>query len=190
MKELPVITFESAQAWEQWLEANHTEDDGLWLKIAKKNSGHASVTYDEALQVALCFGWIDGQKNKFDAAYFLQKFTPRRARSPWSQRNVGYVAKLIEQGKMRESGIKEIERAKQDGRWDAAYGSQKNAAVPDDLQQELDLNPEAKAFFEQLNSVNRYAIIYRITTAKKPETRQKRLEKFMAMLIAGEKIYG
>jgi uncharacterized protein YdeI (YjbR/CyaY-like superfamily) len=189
MNDLPILLFESEQAWEQWLEGNHTGDQGIWLKIAKKESGKTSVSYDEALSVALCFGWIDGQKKKFDEAYWLQRFTPRRAKSPWSQRNVDIVTKLIEKGKMRASGLGEIERAKQDGRWDAAYASQSKAVVPEDLQQELDGNPEAKAFFEQLNSVNRYAIIYRITTAKKPETRQKRLEKYMAMLTAGEKLY-
>jgi uncharacterized protein YdeI (YjbR/CyaY-like superfamily) len=190
MKELPILLFESEQVWEQWLEANHTDDGGIWLKMAKKGSGITSVTYDEALQVALCYGWIDGQRKKFDDACFIQKFTPRRAKSPWSQRNVGFVEKLIEQGRMREPGLKEIERAKQDGRWDAAYGSQRNAVIPDDLQEQFDRHPEAKAFFEQLNSVNRFAIIYRLNDAKKPETRQKRLEKFVAMLIAGEKIYG
>ena len=189
MNDLPMLFFESEQAWERWLETNYMTDDGIWLKIAKKDSGQASVSYQEALHVALCFGWIDGQRKKFDDAYFLQKFTPRRPRSLWSKRNVEIATKLIEQGKMRESGLKEIERAKQDGRWDAAYASQSKAEVPDDLQQELELNPEAKAFFDQLNSVNRYAIIFRITTAKKPETRRKRLEKLIAMLKAGEKIY-
>ena len=187
--ELPIITFASAGEWEQWLEENASVSDGLWLKIAKKESGYASVNYHQALDVALCFGWIDGQKNKFDDAYFLQKFTPRRTKSPWSKINQDKVAVLIEQGKMREGGLKEIERAKADGRWAAAYESQSKMTVPDDLQAELDKNPAAQLFFDKLNSVNRYAILYRVTTAKKVETRQSRIEKFITMLNEGKKIY-
>lgn len=189
MPDLPIIPFASQQAWENWLEENHATSPGLWLKVAKKDSGHQSVTHLEALDVALCFGWIDGQRKKLDDQYFLQKFTPRRPKSVWSQVNREKVSQLIAQGKMREAGLKEIERAKADGRWDAAYASQSKIVIPDDLQAALDANPAAKAFFETLNSQNRYAILYRVTTAKKPETRQNRIQKFIAMLIAGEKIY-
>ncbi len=187
--DLPIILFESAEKWEQWLEENASISDGLWIKMAKKESGHASVNHSQALDVALCFGWIDGQRNKFDDEYFLQKFTPRRAKSPWSKINQNKVGLLIEQGKMRESGLREIERAKADGRWAAAYESQSKMSVPDDLQAALDKNPKAQSFFDQLNSVNRYAILYRVTTAKKAETRQQRIEKFIAMLNEGKKIY-
>ena len=189
MDDLPILFFETQQHWETWLEENHVVDQAIWLKIAKKNSGKPSVTYDEALKVALCFGWIDGQKQKFDEAYWLQRFTPRRPKSPWSQRNVDFVGELTEQGKMRPAGLEQVERAKADGRWDAAYSAQSRAVVPDDLQAELDRHPDAKAFFEQLTKANRYAIIYRITTAKKPETRRRRLDQYMTMLKNGEKLY-
>lgn len=189
MSAQPILFFESESAWEQWLEANHAASQGVWLKIAKKDSGHASVTYAEALNVALCFGWIDGQKNKFDERFWLQKFTPRRARSPWSRINREKAADLIAQGRMREAGLREIERAKDDGRWDAAYESQSRITVPEDFQALLAANPAAQAFFDQLDSANRFAILYRIASAKKEETRQKRMEQFLAMLLAGEKIH-
>jgi uncharacterized protein YdeI (YjbR/CyaY-like superfamily) len=189
MNELPITLFESEQAWEEWLEENHTRSQGLWLKIAKKESGQQSVSYQEALTVALCFGWIDGQKNKFDDAFWLQKFTPRRAKSPWSKINRDKATALIEQGRMRAAGLREVERAQQDGRWDAAYDSQSAIALPDDFQQALESNPEAKAFFETLNSANRYAILYRLQSAKKAETRQRRLESFIDMLNEKKKIY-
>jgi uncharacterized protein YdeI (YjbR/CyaY-like superfamily) len=188
-KDYPIITFESQAAWEKWLEENSDGSDGLWLKMAKKETGIPSVTYAEALDVALCFGWIDGQKNKFDDQYWLQKFTPRRPRSVWSVVNKGKVAALIEAGKMREGGLKEIERAKADGRWEAAYESQTKIKMPEDLQKALDENPTAKAFFETLNSANRYGILYQVTSAKKAETRQRRIEKFIGMLNANEKLY-
>lgn len=187
--ELPIIPFASQADFEHWLEANHATSAGLWLKIAKKESGHASVNYAQALDVALCFGWIDGQKNKFDAEYFLQKFTPRRPRSTWSKINQEKVAVLITNGKMREAGLREIERAKADGRWAAAYESQSRITVPDDFQALLNENPAAQRFFDQLNSANRYAILYRITSAKKPDTRKQRIEKFIAMLNEGKKIH-
>jgi uncharacterized protein YdeI (YjbR/CyaY-like superfamily) len=187
--ELPIMFFESEDAWAQWLEDNYATSQGLWLKIAKKGVDQPSVYYPEALNVALCYGWIDGQKGKFDDEYWLQKFTPRRAKSVWSRVNTDKVTELIAQGKMREPGLKEIERAKADGRWDAAYESQSKIVVPEDFQAALDANPEAKEFFEQLNSVNRYAILYRITTAKKPETRQKNIQKFIDMLKAREKLH-
>lgn len=189
MVDLPVLPFESEQAWEAWLEAHHADSQGVWLKIAKASSGQPTVTYQEALGVALCFGWIDGQKNKFDEQYWLQKFTPRRPKSIWSKINRDKIAILTEQGKMRPAGLREVQRAQQDGRWDAAYESQSSATIPEDLQKALDANPAAQAFFKTLNSVNRYAILHRIMTAKKPETRQQRIEKFIAMLSDGKKLY-
>lgn len=189
MPELPIIPFESEAAWEGWLEQNHASSPGLWLKIAKKGSGYESVDYAGALDVALCFGWIDGQKNKFDDEYWLQKFTPRRPRSKWSKINREKVERLIAEGRMREAGLAEIEAAKADGRWDAAYESQSKITVPDDLQAALDANPEAKAFFDTLNSANRYAILYRVDEAKRPETRQRRIDNFIDMLNKGEKLY-
>lgn len=189
MSDLPITLFESEQVWEEWLEENHTTSQGLWLKLGKNDSGHMSVTYQEALTVALCFGWIDGQKNKFDDQFWLQKFTPRRAKSVWSKINREKALTLIEQGKMREAGLREVERAQQDGRWEAAYDSQSRATVPDDFQRALDSNPEAKAFFETLNSANRYAILFRIQNAKKAETRQRHIDKFIVMLNDKQKLY-
>lgn len=182
----PTLSFDSEQAWEEWLAVNHSQADGLWLKIAKKASGIDSVTYDEALDVALCYGWIDGQKKKFDDQYWLQKFTPRRKNSPWSQRNRDLVAALIDAGRMRESGQAEIDRAKGDGRWEAAYPRASTIEVPDDLQAALDQNPAAKAFFATLKSADRYAVLYRVTTAKRAETRQKRIAQFVEKLSKGE----
>jgi uncharacterized protein YdeI (YjbR/CyaY-like superfamily) len=189
MNDLPVISFESEHAWEAWLETQHATAQGVWLKIAKKHTGKASVSYQEALTVALCFGWIDGQKKPFDETYWLQKFTPRRPKSQWSQINRDKATELIQQGRMRDSGLQEIERAKQDGRWDAAYESQGRMTIPADFQQELDKNKAAQAFFEQLDSANRYAILYRLRTAQKPATRQKRILQFIAMLEEKKKIH-
>lgn len=186
---LPVLAFASPAEWRAWLAENHEASKGLWLKIAKKGSGIASVTYDEALDVALCYGWIDGQKDSFDDAYFLQKFAPRGSRSKWSKINRDRATRLIESGTMAPAGLRAIEQARADGRWDAAYDGQRTATVPDDLQCALDQSPEARAFFAQLNSVNRYAILFRIHDAKKPETRARRIEKFIAMLAEGKKIY-
>ncbi len=187
--DLPVISFASDVEWERWLEENHRQSQGLWIKMAKKESGIPSVNHPQALDVALCFGWIDGQRQKFDDQYFLQKFTPRRAKSTWSKVNQDKVAALMSQGRMREAGIQEVERAKADGRWEAAYESQSKMSVPEDFQAELDQNPAAQKFFDQLNSVNRYSILFRITTAKKAETRQQRIAKFIVMLNEGKKIY-
>jgi uncharacterized protein YdeI (YjbR/CyaY-like superfamily) len=184
---LPTIPFASADAWERWLQEHHASD-GVWIKMAKKASGIPSVSHPEALDVALCFGWIDSRRVTFDEHYFLQRFTPRRARSPWSRINREKAERLIAEGQMQPSGLAEVERAKADGRWDAAYAGQRTAVVPDDLQRELDSRPEARAFFETLSSQNRYAILYRLHDAKKPETRARRLAKFVAMLEAGETI--
>jgi uncharacterized protein YdeI (YjbR/CyaY-like superfamily) len=186
---LPTIPFASAAEWEAWLEANHAASAGVWIKMAKKDTGIESVRYPEVLESALCFGWIDGRREALDERYFLQRYTPRRARSRWSRINREKAQLLIEEGRMRPSGLAEVERAKADGRWAAAYAGQKSITVPDDLQRELDARPQANAFFAGLNSQNRYAILYRLQDAKKPETRARRLAQFVAMLEAGETIY-
>jgi uncharacterized protein YdeI (YjbR/CyaY-like superfamily) len=186
---LPAIPFASAEEWEQWLEEHHAASDGVWIKMAKKASGIPSVSHPEALDVALCFGWIDSRRESLDERYFLQRFTPRRARSPWSRINREKVERLTAEGRMRPAGLAEVERAQADGRWDAAYAGQRAAVVPDDLQRELDSRPAARAFFESLSSQNRYSILYRLQDAKKPETRARRLAKFVAMLEAGETIH-
>jgi uncharacterized protein YdeI (YjbR/CyaY-like superfamily) len=187
--DLPVLHFASKRELEAWLEENHAHAKGLWLKIAKKGSGIESVDYAEALELALCFGWIDSQKRGFDEAFFLQRFTPRRPRGKWSQINRAKAEELIGAGAMRPAGLAEVEAAKADGRWDAAYAGQRTSTVPDDLRHELDRNEAASEFFAKLDSANRYAILYRLQEAKKPETRQRRLRKFVAMLERGEKIH-
>lgn len=184
--ELPILPFETKKKFADWLAKNHDKSAGLWLKIAKKATGISTVTYAEALDVALCYGWIDGQRNGFDDQYFLQKFTPRRPKSIWSRINVGHVERLIASGEMKPSGLKAVEAAKQDGRWEAAYSSQKAIEVPADFQSALDKNKKAKAFFEGLTGSRRYAFLFRIETAKKAETRQKRIQQFVEMLAKGE----
>ena len=186
---LPQLAVPSAAEWEAWLEENHSESNGLWIKIAKKGTGIETVAYPEVLEVALSFGWIDGRRERLDDEWFLQRFTPRRARSRWSKINRDTAERLIAEGRMRPAGLAEVERAKKDGRWDAAYEGQRVAGMPDDLARELDARPEAKAFFAELSSQNRYAILYRLQDAKRPETRARRLEKFVAMLEAGETIH-
>jgi len=185
-KEIPILAFESAAAFEAWLEAHENEQAGLWLRIAKKDSGLPTVTYDQALDAALCFGWIDGQKGKGDETTWLQRFLPRRPRSGWSKVNREKVERLITEGRMREGGQRQIDAAKADGRWDAAYDPQSKATVPEDLQEALDANPKAAAFFLTLKSANRYAILYRIQTAKKAETRSTRIATIVGMLERGE----
>lgn len=185
----PTISCASPAEWETWLEDHHAESPGVWIKMAKKDSGIASVRHQEAVVSALCFGWIDGRREAFDDRYFLQRFSPRRPRSNWSRINRENVERLIAEGRMRPAGLAEVQRAKADGRWERAYESQKRSTVPDDLRRELDARPKAKAFFEQLNSQNRYAILYRLQEAKKPETRARRLAKFVAMLEEGEAVY-
>lgn len=187
--DLPVILFASREELESWLE-EHAPSDGLWLKIAKKGSGVTSVSYAEALDAALCFGWIDSQKRGFDDTFFLQRFTPRRPGGRWSKINREKAEELIAAGAMRPSGLAEVEAAKADGRWDAAYPGQRTAEVPDDLRRELDRNEAARDFFSTLDSANRYAILYRLHEAKKPETRERRLRKFVEMLERGEKVHG
>jgi uncharacterized protein YdeI (YjbR/CyaY-like superfamily) len=186
--DLPIIPFQSSLAWEEWLDNNHPNSQGLWLKIAKKASGIASVTYQDALDSALCYGWIDGQRQSFDDLWFLQRFTPRRSRSRWSQMNRDRVAKLIEQGLMRPAGFQEIERAKADGRWDDAYASPSNIELPEDLRRALEADPRAAEAFAALNASSRYSILYRVHHTKAPAARAQRIEQFVAMLTNGESI--
>ena len=183
------LFFASPAEWEHWLEDNHSVCEGVWLKIAKKDPAIDSVRYPEVLESALCFGWIDGRREALDERYFLQRFTPRRQRSRWSRINRATAERLIADGRMRSAGFAEVQRARVDGRWEAAYEGQKNSIVPEDLQRELDARPQAKAFFAALNSQNRYAIVYRLQEAKQPETRARRLAKFVEMLEAGGTIH-
>lgn len=186
---LPILSFETHADWEAWLEENHATSQGLWFKIAKKGSGITTLDHAQALESALCFGWIDGQADKFDDPYWLQKFTPRRPKSIWSKINVDKVQVLISEGRMRPAGLRQVELAQADGRWAAAYEPPSRISVPDDLQAELDAKPDALAFFNALNATNRYAILFRIHNAKRPETRAARIKKFIDMLSKHEKIY-
>lgn len=185
---LPVLAFADAAAFERWLVANATTA-GLWLKIAKKDSGIATVTYAEALDVALCHGWIDGQKRGFDDDYFLQRFTPRRPKSLWSKINIGHVERLIADGRLREGGLREIERARADGRWEAAYDGARAMEVPPELAAALAKDRKARAFFDSLDRTNRYAVCWRVQTAKTADTKAKRVETLVAMLARGEKLH-
>jgi uncharacterized protein YdeI (YjbR/CyaY-like superfamily) len=187
--DLPVLLFASPREWEEWLGEDFAQPQGAWLKIAKKGAGATSVSHAEALELALCHGWIDGQAKPYDETFWLQKFTPRRRASGWSKVNTEKALQLIKSGRMQPAGLREVEAAKQDGRWDAAYAPQSKATVPDDFQSELERNPQAKAFFATLNKLNRYAIYHRIETAKKAETRKARIDKFITMLANNEKIY-
>ena len=187
--ELPVMSFESTDAWDAWLAAHHADSPGLWLKIAKKGTVGATISYSQALDVALCHGWIDGQKGRYDDDYWLQRFTPRKPASKWSKINTERVAALTASGRMRPAGLREVERARADGRWEQAYESQSRVTVPEDLARALAANERARAFFATLDSANRYAILYRIGTAKKPETRAKRIDTFVAMLSEHKKIH-
>ncbi len=188
-EELPIVPFVSPVELEAWLEEVHATSQGIWLKIAKKESGLKSVTYTEALELALCFGWIDSQKRRFDEKHFLQRFTPRRPGGRWSRINRGKAEELIAAGAMRAAGLAEVEAARADGRWESAYEGQRSAKLPIDLARELDRSTAAREFFATLDSANRYAIIYRLNEARKPETRQLRLRKFVGMLERGEKIH-
>lgn len=187
--ELPVKLFKTAAAWEKWLLA-HADGAGAWLQIAKKDVGVTSVTITEAIDVALCHGWIDGLRRGLDERYFLQRFTPRRKQSLWSKINIAKVEKLIAAGRMADGGSREIAAAKADGRWQAAYDSARSMQVPEELAAALAKNKKAKAFFDQLDRTNLYAFCWRVQTAKKPETREARVAKFVAMLAKGEKIHG
>jgi uncharacterized protein YdeI (YjbR/CyaY-like superfamily) len=187
--ELPVLELPSRDAWAAWLEAEHGSAPGVWLRIAKAGGGAQTVSYPEALDVALCHGWIDGQKDRLDERFWLQRFTPRASRSRWSKRNRERAEALIAAGEMGPAGLGEVERARADGRWEAAYDSHSTATVPDDLQAALDAAPAARDFFAQLDSNNRYAILYRIQEARRPETRARRIAKYVAMLGEGRRIH-
>lgn len=187
--DLPIVSFVSSGEWAFWLAQNHNVAQGVWLRFYKKGSGVASITYNEALDEALCYGWVDGQLKTFDPSSYLQKFTPRRAHSIWSKRNVEHIARLEKEGKIQPSGLKAVEAAKADGRWDKAYDSPSTMAMPADLLQELSKNNKANAFFESLSKANKYAIAWRLHTAKKPETREKRMKIILEMLEKGEKFH-
>jgi uncharacterized protein YdeI (YjbR/CyaY-like superfamily) len=186
---LPVISFVSETEWRAWLEENHASAPGVWVSIAKKGSGIDSVRYPEVLEHAICFGWIDGRRERLDDARFLQRFTPRRARSPWSKINREKAERLAAEGLMAPAGLDEIRRAQDDGRWERAYASQRTAAVPEDLQRELDARPAAAAAFSGLSAQNRYAILYRLDQARRAETRARRLAEYVRMLEAGETLH-
>jgi uncharacterized protein YdeI (YjbR/CyaY-like superfamily) len=180
-----------AEAWRAWLGAHHADAvDGVWLVLAKKGTVEPTrLTYDDALEEALCHGWIDGQVHRRDEATYRQRFTPRRARSSWSKRNVAHAERLVKEGRMHPAGAAEMERAKADGRWEAAYAGPASIEVPDDLAAALAAEPKAQAMFEKLTSQNRYAVLYRVTTAKRADTRARRIEQFVAMLARGETPY-
>jgi uncharacterized protein YdeI (YjbR/CyaY-like superfamily) len=187
--QLPVLCFESVGAWDAWLAEHAAGSSGVWLKIPKKGSGATGIGYSDALDVALCHGWIDGQKGSHDSGHWLQRFTPRKPGSRWSRINTERVAALTAAGRMRPSGLAEVERAQADGRWEQAYESQSRATVPADLARALAANARARTFFATLDSANRYAILYRIGAAKRPETRARRVATFVAMLSEHKKIY-
>jgi len=188
--ELPELIVRDAAAWRAWLAEHHADPTGVWLVLAKKGTENpTSLTYDQALEDALCHGWIDGQARRRDEATYRQRFTPRRKRSAWSKRNTGIAERLHAEGRMHPAGQAEVERAKADGRWGAAYAGQASIELPPDLAEALAAEPKAQAMFEALNSQNRYAVLYRITTAKRSDTRARRIEQFVAMLARGETVY-
>jgi uncharacterized protein YdeI (YjbR/CyaY-like superfamily) len=186
-RDLPIVAFASREDWRAWLAAHHEASAGVWLKLAKK--GIDGVSYGEAVEVALCYGWIDSQARPLDERFWLQRYTPRRPSSRWSKINRAKAQALIERGAMQPAGLREVERAQADGRWDAAYEGQASATVPDDLQAALDADPRARLFFDALDASNRYAIVYRVNDAKRPETRARRIAKYVAMCAANETIY-
>ena len=187
--DLPVIPFASQALWEQWLDQNHTVSKGIWLQMFKKNSGIASVNYAQALDVALCYGWIDGQLKSIDGLSYMQRFTPRRPKSIWSKRNIEHIARLITEGRMKPAGLKEAESAKSDGRWEVAYDGQGSMNLPSDFLEELTKHSEAFIFYESLNKANKYAIAWRIQTARRPETKEKRMKEILEMLARKEKFH-
>lgn len=186
---LPILLFANRQEWAGWLDSHHADSPGLWMRLAKKASGMTSVTYDEAVEVALCYGWIDGQKKSLDAVSWLQKFTRRTPKSIWSKVNTEKAQRLIEEGKMKPAGLRQVELATQDGRWAAAYEPQSTSVVPADLQAALEANAAAMNFFATLDSRNRYAILFRIQSARRPDTRARRIEQFVAMLANQDRLY-
>jgi uncharacterized protein YdeI (YjbR/CyaY-like superfamily) len=185
----PIILFKTQDEFEEWLSKEHDKAPGVWLKFAKKGSGVTSTNYAESLDVALCYGWIDGQSKKFDDTFYLQKFTPRGKRSIWSKINKGHVARLIKDKRMQPAGMAAIEAAKKDGRWDLAYDSPKDMKIPKDFMSEVERDKKRLAFFNTLNKTNRYAIAWRLQTAKKPETRERRMQVLLSMLDKGEKLH-
>ncbi|MFI5201286.1 MAG: YdeI family protein [Candidatus Kapaibacterium sp.] len=188
-KDSAVLFFESQESWHEWLDKHNAQQQGVWLKLAKKSSGLGSVSYMEALEEALCYGWIDAQKQPYDTEYWLQKFTPRGPKSMWSKVNVAKAEELLRAKRMKPSGLAAMEAAKKSGAWKAAYDSPGTVTIPPDFQVELDKNPKAKKFFETLNKANVYGFCWRIQTAKKPETRKTRIDKFIKMLNNGEKLH-
>lgn len=187
--DLSVLFFETPDAWRIWLENNFNDSSGIWIRFFKKNSGVLSVNYNQALDEALCFGWIDGQLKTFDAQSYIQKFTPRRARSIWSKRNIENIKRLEMEGRMRPSGIKEVVAAKGDGRWDRSYDSPSNMVIPEDFMNELLKDSKTAEFFNTLSKANKYAIAWRLQTAKKTETREKRMKSILEMLSQGKKFH-
>lgn len=188
--ELPELLFRDAAAWRAWLAKHHDDPAGVWLVLAKKGTEKPTrLTYDQALEQALCHGWIDGQVRRRDDATYRQRFTPRRRRSAWSKRNTGFAERLIAEGRMHPAGIAEVERAKADGRWDAAYAGPAAIEVPPDFAEALAASPKAQSMFESLNSQNRYAVLYRITTAKRSDTRARKIDEFVSMLARGETVH-
>ena len=188
-KDPPIISFKTPEDWERWLVRNHEKTEGIWLRFFKKDSGIPTITYAQALDEALCYGWIDGQAKRSDEKSYLQKFTPRRRRSTWSKRNIEHIERLIKLDKLKPSGMREVETAKADGRWKNAYASPKNMLVPDEFLKELAKNKKANEFFKSLNKSDTYAIAWQIHNAKRPETRQRRIKKFADMLKRGEKLH-
>ena len=186
---LPILTFDSQAAWDDWLQLNYAETDGIWIKMSKKGTGIQTVNYDEALESALCYGWIDSQIASYDSHYYLHKFSPRRPKSKWSKINREKAEALIGAGRMQLAGLRQVELAQADGRWEAAYDSQSRIKIPEDFQYELGQNTVASEFFATLNSINRYAILYRIQDAKTPATRARRIRKFVDMLANHRRIY-
>jgi uncharacterized protein YdeI (YjbR/CyaY-like superfamily) len=188
-RELPILAVDSRDAWDAWLAERHETSSGVRLKLTKKGGAKPGVSYRDAVEVALAYGWIDGQASKLDDDFWLCRFTPRRPRSNWSKINRGRAEELIARGEMKPAGLRQVEQAKADGRWDRAYEAPSAASVPDDLRAALERNARAREFFGTLNKTNRYAILYRIEDARKPETRARRIQKYVAMLEAGEKVY-
>ncbi|MEX0799877.1 MAG: YdeI/OmpD-associated family protein [Dehalococcoidia bacterium] len=185
----PTLSFRSPEEWEEWLDENHDRAAGVWLRMFKKGSGQTSITYAGALDVALCYGWIDSQARGLDDVSYVQKFTPRRARSPWSKRNTQHIERLTKAGRMRPAGLAQVEAAMRDGRWTSAYDSPSDATMPEDFLAALEANAKAKAFFATLNKRNTYPIAYRLQSAKRPETRERRIRAIIDMLAKGEKFY-
>jgi uncharacterized protein YdeI (YjbR/CyaY-like superfamily) len=185
----PTKKFESEKAWQTWLANNHDKSNGVWLMFAKKNADQQTVTYAEALYVALCYGWIDGQKKSHDEPYWMQKFVPRQAKSVWSKKNIEHTERLIKEGKMQPAGLKAIETAKANGTWEKAYDAQSKMTVPEDFLKALQQNKKANAFFKTLNRTNLFSIVFRLQTAKKEETRQKRITKIIEMLDKEKKFH-